>query len=505
MREGQTTAVKTARANGWLRVKTVKLLAAIAVGTGLLVASGGGHCAAQSSQAAATVETVRGVVRDGSGNPVSGATVRLERKGATEGAATTSSSSGEFQFSPAVAGEYRVRATSGAFASEDVSLVVGSRSGAPARPLVLILKEGGASGGLAAQAMEFSDTPSFTIAAVTDWTAAGGHGSDTILRTSEALTRDTVRLQGTETAIADPALKEATSLEARGDVKSARRAVGELLAKEETGERLRVAGELDEKLGDPIAAVQEFEKAVRRDGSEENYFAWGSELLRHRAIWQAKDVFQAGAHKYPQSARMTTALGAALFACALYEDAAKTLCRAATLNPDADEAYLFLGKVTIASPDPLACAEDKLSNFVKRRPQNPLASYYDAMAIWKQSGRSSDPQVLARVEELLNQAVALDSRCADAYLQLGNLNVARRDSAGAIADYSKAIEADPQLAEAHYRLGLAYDRVGEKEKANREFAIHEELDKQQAAEIERQRREVKQFLVKGSSADAVHP
>ena len=52
---------------------------------------------------------------------------------------------------------------------------------------------------------------------------------------------------------------------------------------------------------------------------------------------------------------------------------------------------------------------------------------------------------------------------------------------------------------------MAYDRAGKRDKAKREFQLHEELDKEQAAEIERQRREVKQFLVKVSPAEtSVH-
>ncbi len=45
------------------------------------------------------------------------------------------------------------------------------------------------------QAMEFADKPNFTVAGVTDWTAVGGHGSDSTLRTSEALARETLTLK----------------------------------------------------------------------------------------------------------------------------------------------------------------------------------------------------------------------------------------------------------------------------------------------------------------------
>jgi len=42
---------------------------------------------------------------------------------------------------------------------------------------------------------------------------------------------------------------------------------------------------------------------------------------------------------------------------------------------------------------------------------------------------------------------------------------------------------------------VAYDRTGQQVKANKEFLLHNEIEKQQAAAVERQRREIKQFLV----------
>src|SRR5207248_1170445 len=117
------------------------------------------------------------------------------------------------------------------------------------------------------------------------------------------------------------------------------------------------------------------------------------------------------------------------------------------------------------------------------------------MTLWKQKGQSTDPAAVARVEGLLNKAVTIDSKCSDAYLQLGVLQSTQRDYAKAIDFYTKAIEANPQLSEGHYRLGVAYDRVGDKEKAAQQFRLHDEIEKEQAAAIERQRRDVKQFLV----------
>jgi tetratricopeptide (TPR) repeat protein len=314
----------------------------------------------------------------------------------------------------------------------------------------------------ASQAMEFADKPDFAVAGVTDWTAVGGHGSDVTLRTSEALTRETLSLKPG----APPTGPK------QGDADLHRR-----------------QGELDENGGDPLAAVHEFEQAVRLDPSEENYFTWGSELLLHRAVWQAVEVFKNGTKAYPKSARMLTALGTALFAGARYEEAAASLCAASDLTPDDPQPYSFMGRIDIAAPQPLACVEPRLARFVREHPANSTANYLYAMALEK---RQKAPD---QVQALLAKAVALDPKCADAYLQLGILCSSRHDLPKAIGFYRQAIEADPQLGEAHYRLGVAYDRTGAPERAKQEFQRHDDIEKSQAVAVERQRREVKQFSV----------
>jgi tetratricopeptide (TPR) repeat protein len=407
-------------------------------------------------------------------------------------------------------------------------------------------------------AMEFADKPDFTIAGVTDWTAVGGHGSDSILRTSEDLARETLALKppgeakeafesesrlraalagapGTFAANhelgafylhagrygeaipmlqaayqADPSnagneYDLAAALMGAGDFSQAREHAQKLLVHNDKGDLHRLLGELDEKVSDPLAAIHEDEQAVRLDPSEENYFVWGSELLLHRAVWQAAEVFRQGTRAYPKSVRMLTALGTAQFAGALYEDAATSLCAASDLNPADPQPYLFLGRIDLAAPKPLGCVAPRLARLVKEQPQNSLANYLYAMAILKSLQQTPDPKALQQVETLLNTAVTIDPKCADAYLQLGILAFSQHETEKAIGYYNKAIEAQPQLGEAHYRLGVAYDRSGSHEKATQEFQLHDEIEKQQAATVERQRREVKQFLVVLEGQPGYHP
>jgi tetratricopeptide (TPR) repeat protein len=379
-----------------------------------------------------------------------------------------------FAFSALPVGNYRLSAQKAELRTRSATVQMGSSG--DEKHVNLVLENAQSS----IQAMEFADKPNFTVAGVTDWTAVGGHGSDATLRTSEALARETLTLKP------DGSGRTPTDVSANKMDRSVQQHDADLH---------RLLGEIDEKTGDPLAAVHEDEQAVRLDPSEQNYFAWGSELLLHRAVWQAADVFRNGSKAHPRSARMLTALGTALFAAALYDQAAASLCAASDLNPSDPEPYSFMGRIEMASPKPLACIEPRLARFVQAQPENSLGNYFYAMALWKQQEQPLDPKAEHQVETLLTKAVAIDPKCSDAYLQLGILYFSQHQPEKAIEFYTKAIQSDPQLGEAHYRLGVAYDRIGSPEKAKQEFQLHDEIERQQAAAVERQRREVKQFLV----------
>lgn len=504
--------------------------------------------------------TLSGVARDSAGKAVAGAQVVLRGENLPASRETTADAAGHFTFAGVGAGAYSLTASSGTLRSAPVGVSVSASGEQPPVNLVLEgpdVQRSASAPRDASQAMQFADNPDFAIAAVTDWTAAGGHGSDSSLRTSEALTREAVKLESGDSGAAAPKLHGGAELEGSeselraaaakdpkgfeanyklgrfcvqagryrdaipplqaayradpgsydneyelaralimaGDAARAREHLQRLLARRPSADLHRMEGELDEKLGDPLSAVHEFQEAASEDPSEENYFAWGSELLFHRAIWQAKEVFDEGARLYPESARMLTARGAALFAGAQYDEAALDLCRASDLNPESTEPYLFMGKIEIAAPDPLPCVVAKLARFEKLQPASSLANYYYAMAVWKQQGETRDPLVMERVRAMLTRAVTLDPQCAEGYLQLGKLSAGRQEWERAIGLYQKAIEANADLSEAHYRLAVAYERVGEDAKAREQFQLHDAIAQEEAAEVQRQRKAVKQFVV----------
>jgi tetratricopeptide (TPR) repeat protein len=191
---------------------------------------------------------------------------------------------------------------------------------------------------------------------------------------------------------------------------------------------------------------------------------------------------------------MLVGLGAAWFARGDVDQAVKRICAASDLNPGDSMPYLFLGKMQAAETTPPPDLVEKLHRFATLQPENAEANYYYAVGLWKRRANPPDANVAAQVESLLNKAIRLDPKYSAAYLQLGIVDAEQRDSQRAIANYQRAIQADPQMEEAHYRLAQAYRQIGEADKAKAELQIYDQMSKESAENSERERHEIRQFV-----------
>jgi tetratricopeptide (TPR) repeat protein len=250
-------------------------------------------------------------------------------------------------------------------------------------------------------------------------------------------------------------------------------------------------GNIEERLGHPLEAVRDYQRAAEMDPSEPNLFDWGAVLLIHRAFEPAIEVFVQGNRLFPRSSRMLAGLGVAWYARGAYDQASRSLCEASDLNPDDPNPYLFLGKMQSVDSMQSDCIVERLGRFLRLQPENAMANYYYGLSLSRQE---ADVDKLAQAESLLEKAVRLDPKLAAAHLQLGILYSQQGVTSEAISAYRNAIEANPQLAEPHYRLGQLYSRAGEKSKAQAELQIYEQLSKKTAEETERERREIQQFV-----------
>jgi tetratricopeptide (TPR) repeat protein len=112
---------------------------------------------------------------------------------------------------------------------------------------------------------------------------------------------------------------------------------------------------------------------------------------------------------------------------------------------------------------------------------------------------------MSAVESLLRKAISLDDSLAEAHVQLGNLYADQHKYDQSIPQYVRALALDPDLSDAHYRLGTDYVHVGEKDKAQAEFAVYQKLRAEHLAEVEKERAEVQQFVYSEKSPAASKP
>jgi tetratricopeptide (TPR) repeat protein len=497
------------------------------------------------SQSSGVNAILQGSVRDAAGNPVGDATASLQSS-AGETRTVLTDAKGRYQCS-ATAGEYTLHVTKAGFAEATLGPFT-LREGTP-KTFDLTLKKVSPTP-TSSGAPQFYDEPQFTVAGVADIANHGGHGSDTVSRTAQSLAKDIATLDknAPTDAIAAPdpneeslreklardpkgfqpnaqlglhLAREGKSSEAipylqkahqshpedtrlafalaqayadTGRLASARYLANATLAAHDEADLHHLLADVDEKQRDPVAAVHEYQRAAELDPSEPNLFDWGTELLTHRALEPALQVFTKGNRLFPQSARLLVGLGVTEYAAGSPELAARHVCAASDIEPASLVPYLVLGKMQVVETGPSPCVTAKLERFVRLHPDNALANYYYAGRLWTHRKDSDSPDTDSQIESLLNKAIQLDPHLALAYLQLGMLWEERKDDSKAITAYQSAIAADSRLPEPHYRLAQVYRRTGQTAKAQEELALSEQLSQKTTQQAEQETREIPQFV-----------
>jgi Tfp pilus assembly protein PilF len=437
---------------------------------------------------------LHGKVCDVSGRPIASATVTLKAEGQSKPLAAQTRTDGTFSFQSLPLGSYRLQVSAAGFVNASVPAVP-VPSGK--KNFEIILKPEAVDGSTSSHdTPQFFDQPQFTVSGVTDTSDLGGHGSGPIMRNRESVEKDVHSLSASSTPPAssskayDRALADANS----GDYMRARDELQSLPAQQQTAQTHHLLAVVDEKLGNSLDAVQEYQRAAELAPTESNTFDWGSELLLHHAAEPAIQVFTKGNRLFPNSTRMLLGLGAAEFSAGSYERAVQRLCQASDLRPDDPLPYLFLAKIQRTENTVPAEVLDRFQRFLNLRPNNAEANFVYAAALWKQNLPTPADHVVAQVESLLKTALRLDPKLADAHLQLGIVHAYQQNSAAAIADFQHAIESQPDLEEAHYRLAQAYRVSGKIDEARAEIAVYKRLRQQSQQQTEREHHEIKQFV-----------
>lgn len=310
------------------------------------------------------------------------------------------------------------------------------------------------------------------------------------------------RAQKLNPAAYDNGYNLALAYDKTGQLAAAEEQIRELSKQQDAAELHNLLADIEEKLGKYIAAANEYQKAAGMDPSESNIFDWGGELLLHQTQGPAIQVFSAGIKRYPSSARLALGLGLALYIQGSYDEAVKALIKATDLSPGDPRAYYFLSKAYDQSPSEADDVIERFRRYATLRPNDARAVFDYAMSLWKGKRSDTDPAYLDQIESLLRRSISLDPSFSEAHLQLGNLYSQRREYREALPEYREALRLAPDLPDVHFRLGQAYVHLGQKDSAQKEFEIHQQLYEQHLAEVDRQRSEIKQFVYSAKTGPA---
>jgi tetratricopeptide (TPR) repeat protein len=280
-----------------------------------------------------------------------------------------------------------------------------------------------------------------------------------------------------------------------GRLDDSRHLVDDLVKTQNAAELHNLLAQIDEKEEKYVDAANEYEMAAHLDPTEDNLFDWGSEMLLHGTYEAAIPIFQAAVQRFPDSPRLQIGLGLALYSRGKYDEAVTALLKAAALTPADSRCYYFLSKAFDSSPNQADAVIEAFRRYAALEPQNGLAQYYYALSLWQGHRSQASAADLETVESLLTKAISLSDQLPEAYVQLGDIYADQHLYEKSIPEYEHALALNPDLSDAHYRLGTDYVHVGEKDKAQQEFAVYQKLRAEQLAEVEKERAEVKQFVL----------
>ena len=429
---------------------------------------------------------VEGTIHDSQDRPIAGAVVSLVPADSGSTVTLTTDAHGHFRFDSVPTDAYTLHAKCEGYQEGREGPFTLHEHETKSIVIVLSKAQSPAPAKDPSNSIAFSDEPAFTVAGVTDTTALGGHGSGPVVRSSNALSKETASLAREDLN------KTYAAPNGPGQGGPSRETViRAMLAHEDNAELHAQLAEIEESEGRSLDAVRDFQRAAELQPNEPYLFAWGAELLLHHAPEPAIEVFTKGHHLFPQSSRMLLGLGAARYAQHSIEQAEHILLEACDLNPADPTPYLYLGRLQEIEKIETPGLTARMKRFVTLHPENAMAHYLYAVALVKQDRNQEN---LAAIEVELNTAIRLDPHLGNAYLQLGILRSERQDYPGAIAALQKAAENTPLPDEAHYRLAQVYRRMGEAEKSSKEIEQFKQISEQKNEGAERERHEIPQFI-----------
>jgi tetratricopeptide (TPR) repeat protein len=266
---------------------------------------------------------------------------------------------------------------------------------------------------------------------------------------------------------------------------------------EDSGSLESLIGDLEEKRGDPLAAVHCYQSAVALEPNvQEHRLALARELLKHQTFDAAILVLEQAAELFPQSTRVKLLLGLSYYLVDRSADSIRELLAAAKLDSSDELAARYLGEITLqdsAEPNPDAVAQ--ICAFADAHSSSKSADALCGAVLLRVSEESGDTSRKPEIMHRLGHAVRVAPQEPLARCQLGRAFEWSQEWQKARLQMENCVRLDPDLPEGHYRLARIYRRLGLSSLANQQTALQQQATQRQSQESTRRTNAATRFLV----------
>jgi tetratricopeptide (TPR) repeat protein len=215
------------------------------------------------------------------------------------------------------------------------------------------------------------------------------------------------------------------------------------------------------------------EKSEARERAVELYFAAARPLLDQQKFADALAILKEAVARIANSGQLELALGVAYYGLRRFDEAADAFLRTIEITPEAEQPYMFLGKILDQVPSRLARVTPQFAAYEAAHPSSAEGYLLHAKAL---NAQSMDPETALR---LLEKSIAINGSDASAFFEMGAVLDRLQRFGDAAAAFERAAELAPADPAAHYRLARDYDRIGKHDAAQAEREKHAQLVKAQ--------------------------
>ncbi len=212
---------------------------------------------------------------------------------------------------------------------------------------------------------------------------------------------------------------------------------------------------------------------------EDAYFNLAQVHLVTLDFSAALKVLEDGRRSFDKSAQLELAYGVALYGQRRFPEAFTSFLRTIELAPDVQQPYVFLGRILEHAGDRLTIVTARFADYEKRHPESALGYLLHGRALAVQLPPTGYPPLAEQAQALVERAVAFDDKNAEAHYELGCLLERKRDFANAAKHLEQSVALSVKLPEAHYHLSRVYERLGRRDDAASQRALHAKLAAEQ--------------------------